>query len=255
MNKKINNKKIIQTNYKNKKTNNKKTNNKKTNYKKTNYKKTNYKKTNYKKTNYKKKNDKKKNEINDNTEDNIMQEEHFIPIAVTTISNHIYMYTDITTRSVFEVNKQIQILELQNTNIGKYEYENKYIYLHIHSDGGDLNAGIALSDIIKNTKSKIITIIEGIAASAATIISIVGHKRLITKNSYMLIHQLSTGFEGKYNEVKDEIKNLNELMKTCKQIYIDHSIIPNNKLSDLLKHDLILNAEKCLKYGFVDEII
>ena len=49
-------------------------------------------------------------------------------------------------------------------------------------------------------------IIEGEAASAATIISVVADRRVITKNSHMLIHQMSTGFWGKYNEFLDEMK-------------------------------------------------
>ena len=126
-------------------------------------------------------------------------------VLINSISNHIYMYNDITTKSIFELNKQIQTIELGLSNLGKYNFEDKAIYIHIHSTGGDLFAGLALVDIIKNSNIKIITIIEGYAASAATLGAVVGNKRLMTENSYMLIHQLSSSFWGKYAEVQDEM--------------------------------------------------
>ena len=43
-------------------------------------------------------------------------------------------------------------------------------------------------------------------------------------------------------------------MEKIKDIYIEHAEIPKKELSELLKHDLWLNADKCLKYGLVDEI-
>ena len=70
----------------------------------------------------------------------------------------------------------------------------------------------------------------------------------------MLIHQLSSSFWGKMDEIEDEYKNLEDMMKKIKEIYIDHTNIPKKELSDLLKHDLWLNSDKCIKYGLVDEV-
>ena len=57
---------------------------------------------------------------------------------------------------------------------------------------------------IKNLKIPVISIIEGGAASSATMISVVCSHRIIYKNSYMLIHQLSSGVVGKYQDIEDE---------------------------------------------------
>ena len=77
----------------------------------------------------------------------------------------------------------------------------------------------------------------------------------MTRNSFMLIHQLSTGFWGKYEEFEDEKKNLDLMMKMIKNVYREYTKIPEKKLNEILKRDLMLDANTCLKWRLVDEII
>ena len=85
--------------------------------------------------------------------------------------------------------------------------------------------------------------------------SVVGHRRLMHSHSYMLINQLSSGMWGKYEELKDDMENSENLMKVIKDIYIKHTNIPKRELDKILKHDLWWDAKTCLKYGLIDEII
>ena len=101
----------------------------------------------------------------------------------------------------------------------------------------------------------IITIIDGCAASAATFMSVVGAKRKINANAYMLIHQLSSVAWGKYAELVDDKKNVDEFMRKIKEIYKKYTKVPVKELDKILSHDLWWNAKTCLKYGLVDEII
>ena len=71
----------------------------------------------------------------------------------------------------------------------------------------------------------------------------------------MLIHQLSSGLYGKYNELEDDMENNKHLMTTIKSIYKRYTTIPMKKLDEILKHDLWFDSKTCLKYGLVDEII
>ena len=128
------------------------------------------------------------------------------------------------------------------------------IYLHINSEGGEIYAALSVVDTIKTLKIDVHSIIEGYAASAATLISIVCHKRYIRENSHMLIHQLSSGFWGKMNEIEDDILNLNRLMEVMTNIYKNNSNLTKSKLSSYLKKDLLWSAETCLKNGLVDAI-
>jgi len=60
---------------------------------------------------------------------------------------------------------------------------------------------------------------------------------------------------GKYEEFKDEMQNLDKIMEMIKQVYKEYTKIPMSKLDEILKHDLWFEADECLEYGLVDEII
>ena len=71
----------------------------------------------------------------------------------------------------------------------------------------------------------------------------------------MLIHQLSGHMWGKYQEMKDDMENSEMLMAKIKKIYRDNCKIPEDVLENILKRDIWWDAETCLRYGLVDEII
>ena len=114
---------------------------------------------------------------------------------------------------------------------------------------------MAAIDTIQNCECDVVTIVEGSAASAATLMSIVGTRRCISKHSYMLIHQVSSACWGTWENFKDNQVNLDNLMKVIKQLYKEHSKVPMKEIDEILKHDIWWDAETCLKYGLVDEII
>jgi len=84
--------------------------------------------------------------------------------------------------------------------------------------------------------------------------SVVGKKRYMRPNAYMLVHQLSAGSWGKMCELEDSFTNNKRLMEQIKTIYKDYSKIPRKELNEILKHDLWWDVDTCLKYGLVDEL-
>ena len=169
--------------------------------------------------------------------------------------NHIYFYQSVDQQSCLELNRKINDLnkDLMQHAI-EYEIEPPNIYLHINSFGGSLFAAFATIDTIINSKIPIVSIIEGCAASAATIISMVCHKRYCTQNSFMLIHQLSTGASGKYEEMKDDFMNDTKLMELLYKLYLEHTSMDIKTIKKVLKRDLWWDATKCLKHGLIDDI-
>jgi ATP-dependent Clp endopeptidase proteolytic subunit ClpP len=176
---------------------------------------------------------------------------------VLTSNNRIYFYSEVSRTKVLTLNKSIINvgLSLQNraNSLGLETPSN--IHLYINSYGGSVFAGLAATDYILSSPVDIVTVIDGCAASAATLMSVAGSHRMIHKHSFMLVHQLSSWISGKYAELQDDMKNNDLLMKTIKDIYEEHTKIPKKELSNILKHDLWWDAETCLKYGLVDEII
>ena len=134
--------------------------------------------------------------------------------SVTIRDNHIFFYGNVTTKNCLDINLAIREVGRKLTLVSydmDIEPESLKIYLHINSFGGSVFASLATIDSIRNCKYPVVSIIEGAAASAATLISVVCHERIIRKNAYMLIHQMSSGFWGKMEEIKDEFMNLKKL--------------------------------------------
>lgn len=176
---------------------------------------------------------------------------------VTIKGSHIYFYSEFTRPMCLELNNkiteldyklQVQALDLDLDTLPT-------ITLHINSYGGYVDACMSSIDTIIDTKCDVHTIVEGVAASCGTLMSVVGNKRSIKSNAKMLIHQLSGGASGKYADLKDDMINTEGTMEQIRMIYRKYSKVPNKELEEILSHDLWWDAEKCLKMGLVDEII
>ena len=175
---------------------------------------------------------------------------------VTVSSNRIYFYSEVTRPECLSLNKSLQ--EIGNSMVSTaqtYGVPPPPVRIHINSYGGSVFAGLSSVDCILSSQAPVHSIIEGCAASAATLMSVVASERYIRENSYMLIHQLSSGMWGKYEELKDDMKNSDTLMARIKGIYEKHAKIPKKELAEILKHDLWFDAKTCLKYGLVDDIL
>lgn len=184
------------------------------------------------------------------------QENHFQG-DITISDNHIYLYADITPKSVMEVGIAIRSVGQQIVNLMTDLSLPSIppIHLHINSGGGCAFSGLAGASHILESEVPVFTYVEGSAASAATIMSCVGAQRHITEHSFMLIHQVSTGVWGTYGNLVDEKESMDSLMEMLESIYLKHTKLKKKKLKELLKRDLWMNPEKCLELGLVDEII
>jgi len=170
-------------------------------------------------------------------------------------NNHIYFYTEIDRNTISKLNILLREAEEYCIILSlKLRIDLVPIYLHIYSNGGYIHAAFATIDVINSSKVPVYSIIEGATASAGTLISIVCKKRYIRPTAYMLIHQLSSEIWGKMDAIIDEYKNLTQLMSKVKSIYKKYSLLTDEKLENLLKHDLWLDAKKSIKYGLVDEL-
>ena len=170
------------------------------------------------------------------------------------VENNIYFYGDITESNALELNASLYEMDKKLSVANLFLDVNPTINLRINSYGGSLFAGLATVDSIRNLKSNVHSYIEGAAASAATLISVVCAKRYIGKYSKMLIHQLSASSYGKYTELEDDMENNKHLMDTIKEVYKEYTKVPMKKLNEILKHDLWFDSKTCLELGLVDKI-
>jgi len=170
--------------------------------------------------------------------------------------NKIYYYANVNRESAVELNKKIGEIESKSLTLANtLDIDPPILKVLINSGGGSITAGISSMDTILRCKVPVHTYVDGFCASAATFLSVVGSYRFMSRNSYMLIHQLSTNFWGKYSEFEDEKQNLDLMMTTIKNVYKEYTKVPMKKIDEILKHDLMWDAETCKTLGLVDEII
>ena len=174
-------------------------------------------------------------------------------LDINRMGNKIYFYEDIYKETVLPLIKEIQTLtyELQLQG-SKYGFE-PHIDLHIYSPGGDAFMGLSIYDFIKKNPVPIHTYIDGNIASAATFMFLAGQKRFMSPNATVLIHQVSTTFWGKFEDLKDEVKNTTEIMKIVRNLYSSNTTMKKKDIDAILKRELFLNYTECDKVGFITD--
>ena len=181
----------------------------------------------------------KNNEEEDTKKEDFRQNGELKDENISSSDNHIYFYSSVTKKSMFELNKELRSVAQKMKDVGnRYDIDPPAIKLHINSNGGSIFSAMSCIDTIITSPVEIHSIVEGAAASAATLISVVCNKRYIKPHSFMLIHQLSTVFWGKMHEFDDEMKNLENLMKLIKNIYKEYTSVKDDKIEEILKHDI-----------------
>ena len=187
------------------------------------------------------------------TDDEVKEQEENDSIKV--IGNEILYYGDIDRENALEFVEKFKKLEIdllrRAAELVGYE---PMIRVHIMSEGGDVFAGLNMMNVLERSRVKVITIAQGSCCSAATFVLLGGTERRMGKNAYCLIHQISTEMWGNFNELKNEMKSNDKLMKMLKDMYLSKTKIPETKFKTLMKKDIYLPPDKCLKYGIVSAI-
>lgn len=181
-------------------------------------------------------------------------------ITPSSNDNHVYFYDEIHSSSVLGMTKSLRSIEntFQHERITRSlpdNYPSPPIWLHIQSGGGDVFASLSAADQIEAMQTPVYSIIEGMACSGATILSMSCKRRFILPHSYIMIHQLSSGTWGTYEQFKDELKLQDMVMESMINFYVKHSSMKRKEVKSMLKHDTWMSAQDALDKGFVDEII
>ncbi len=163
--------------------------------------------------------------------------------GVKVVGNKIFFYTDVDDESVFDLVTKLHAMEHMSK-----------VTIFIKSDGGDVYAGLCAMDHLKASPIDITTVADGMCASSATLILFGGNRRLMLPNARILIHQLSSDFSGKFEEFKNEKRNLKSIMDQIRKVYEEGADIPEEKLDKYMEKDVYLRSSTCLRYGIVEGV-
>jgi ATP-dependent protease ClpP protease subunit len=173
--------------------------------------------------------------------------EYYIDIDNRTI---FYSY-DIEEGTPFFLDTKIKTIEKLNP---VFE-EDDYINLHINSYGGDAYGMLGTIDVIRLSKHKIKGIVKGQVMSAGAYILIGCHKRIMTKNSIMMLHDLNTFLGGNYKDISSEYDHIKTLQKIVYQYLEEKSNKDKTWWENKLQRNLYLTADEALELDLIDEII
>jgi ATP-dependent Clp protease protease subunit len=175
-------------------------------------------------------------------------------MAYWKLSNQRQFYIDADIDvSILSIQREILLINEADNGIPK---ENrKPIMLYICSYGGDIDYMYSLIDTILLSVTPVCTVNMGVAASAASLIFMSGHKRFMMPRSKVMIHEGSAGINGDANKVMDAADDYRRVIKDMKDFILAHTKIPKNVLMKKRSNDWTLTAPECLNYGICDRVV
>ncbi len=129
------------------------------------------------------------------------------------------------------------------------------ITVWINSPGGDCVAAAQIYNMLTNYKGKVTVKIDGIAASAASVIAMAGDTVLVSPVSMLMIHNPATIAWGDHAEMQKAIDMLSEVKESIINAYVLKTGLSRPKLSHLMDAETWMDANKAVELGFADEIM
>ena len=129
------------------------------------------------------------------------------------------------------------------------------ITLHVNSPGGDCIAASQIYTMLMEYPDDVTVQIDGMAASAASVIAMAGTKVCMSPTSMMMIHNPFTAAMGDSEEMRKAIQLLDEVKESIINAYQIKTGLSRTKLSHLMDSETWMNALKAKELGFCDEVL
>ncbi len=129
------------------------------------------------------------------------------------------------------------------------------ITIWINSPGGDCNAASQIYTALMDYKDDVTVKIDGMAASAASVIAMAGTKVLMAPTAMMMIHNPSTGAYGDHKDMEEVIAMLEEVKEGIINAYEIRTGLSHAQLSHMMDSTTWMNAKKAIELGFADEML
>lgn len=129
------------------------------------------------------------------------------------------------------------------------------ISVWINSPGGDVFAAAQIYNMLMDYPYDVTIMIDGLAASAASVIAMAGTKVCMSPVAMMMIHNPATIAIGDSEEMKKAVKMLDEVKESIMNAYEIKTSLPRERISKLMDAESWFNAKKAVELGFADEIM
>lgn len=167
---------------------------------------------------------------------------------------NMYVYGDIVTDSSWFWGSEDDVVTREFIKDLNKHPNAKRINVYINSGGGEVFAAVEIAQQLKRHKAEVHTYVEGMCASAATLIAMAGDVRHMTISGLYMIHLPSSSVRGNKHNFAKGIEVLEKVEDIIRLTYKNKTNLTDEELSQMLDHETWLTAEEAYKYGFVTDI-
>ena len=129
------------------------------------------------------------------------------------------------------------------------------ITVWINSPGGDVWAAAQIYNMLLSYSGKVTVKIDGLAASAASVIAMAGDEVLVSPVSMLMIHNPATAAMGDKDDLAQAISMLDSVKDSILNAYVKKTGLSKNKLSKLMDDETWMDANKAVELGFADRVM
>ena len=128
------------------------------------------------------------------------------------------------------------------------------ITLCINSPGGSVFDGIAIYNALRRHPAHVLVVVEGIAASIASVIVCAGDEVVMPENAMLMLHEPSAVVSGTADDLLSMAAALEKMLISLISAYREKSGLPDTEIEALLEKETWLSAAEALELGFADRI-
>lgn len=129
------------------------------------------------------------------------------------------------------------------------------IRVGINSPGGDISAGTAIYNMLRAHKARVVTQVDGLAASMASVIFMSGDERLMPSNSMLMIHNPWGAVTGSPEQIVSFGEALDKMRENIVSAYVEGTGLPRGQVQEMMDRESWLSAEESKKLGFATRTI
>lgn len=131
------------------------------------------------------------------------------------------------------------------------------INLYINSPGGSVFETMAIIAMLQRHPAKVISYIDGIGASCASVLPMISDKIIMYANSMLMVHNAWTYASGNADKLRKAADDIERINQSMVQHYLTRAgdKLDEDKLKQLLDAETWLSADEAMEYGLCDEII
>lgn len=171
----------------------------------------------------------------------------------------LYIYDDVTEYGSFNWNTW----EYEDSETSAKYFREKLneildgttIELHLNSNGGEVDQGVAIYNLLKQKESHKIGIVDGVAHSVAFLILQACDERKMCLGTTALIHNMWMSCYGNAKQLRKYADDLDDMMESNRQVFLERATISEEELIELMDNETYLTPDKAKEYGLIDEIL